>query len=109
MKPQRLAIPDVLGPFVRTWWERAGKPESGPVFPVCVGKRAGHVKSASNSYAKRLRRDLFRAGVYRLAPIEVPATRPGTRTDRGKRADGTKLAPNPLDPLYFETTTSLPV
>jgi hypothetical protein len=32
-----------------------------------------------------------------------------TRTDLGKRAEGTKLAPNPRDPLYFETATTLPV
>ncbi len=33
----------------------------------------------------------------------------GTRTDLGKHAAGIKLAPNPRDPLYFETATSLPV
>jgi len=107
--PQALAIPDVLAPFVRAWWERAGRPESGPVFPVRIGARAGQAKSASNSYAKRLRRDLFRAGVYRMTPIEVPATSKGTRTDKGKSAPGTKLAPNPRDPLYFETAATLPV
>jgi hypothetical protein len=62
-----------------------------------------------NSYAERLRRELFRAGVFRLPPVEVPATKSGTRTDLGQRAEGTKLAPNPRDPLYFETTVSLPV
>lgn len=41
-----------------------------------------------NSYAKRLRRDLFRAGVHRVPPVRVPATSPGTRTDLGKRAKG---------------------
>ena len=65
-KPQALGIPEVLGPFLRAWWERAGKPESGPVFPVRAGKRAGQAKRPANSYADRLRRDLFRAGVYRL-------------------------------------------
>ena len=108
-KPQALAIPNVLAPFLRAWWERAGKPESGPVFPARLGKRAGQAKRPSNSYADRLRRDLFRAGVYRMAPFEVPATSPGTRTDRGTVAEGTKLAPNPADPLYFETSTTLPV
>ena len=61
------------------------------------------------SYAKRLRRGLLRAGVLRLPPVEVPATRSGTRTDLGQRAEGTKIAPNPRDPLYFETATTLPV
>jgi integrase len=60
-------------------------------------------------YAKRLRRGLLRAGVLRWPPVEVPATRSGTRTDLGQRAEGTKIAPNPRDPLYFETATTLPV
>ena len=107
--PQALAVPDVLSPFLRAWWERAGKPESGPVFPVRIGKRAGEARRLSNSYAKRLRRELFRAGVYRTPPIEVPATKPGARTDLGKPAEGTKPAPNPRDPIYYETASTLPV
>jgi integrase len=107
--PQALAIPGVLAPFVRAWWESAGKPESGPVFPVRIGKRVGQSKRPENSYAKRLRRELFRARVHRMPPVEVPATKPGARTDLGKPAVGTKLAPNPRDPLYFETATTLPV
>ena len=79
------------------------------MFPVRTGKRAGETKRPLTSYAKRLRRDLFRAGIFRMSPIEVAATRSGTRTDLGKQAEGTKLAPNPLDPLYFETATTLPV
>jgi hypothetical protein len=54
-------------------------------------------------------RDLFRAGVWRARPIEVAATASGTRTDLGKQARGTQLAPNARDPLYFETETTLPV
>ena len=93
--PQVLAIPSVLAPFLRVWWEREGQPQGGPVFPVRVGKRAGKRKSPENSYAKRLRRSLFQAGVVRLPPVEVPATKSGTRTDLARRAEGTKLAPNP--------------
>jgi hypothetical protein len=107
--PQVLAIPAALAPFLRAWWERAGKPESGPVFPARVGKRAGLPKRPDTSYAERLRRALFRAGVMRMRPVQVPATRPGTRTDLGKSAEGTQIAPNPGDPLYFETATTLPV
>jgi integrase len=106
--PQRLAIPSALAPFVRAWWERAGKPESGPVFPVTRGKRAGQARG-KGTHAARLRRELFRAGVYRMAPVAVPATSPGTRTDLGKSAAGTKLAPNARDPLYYETEVTLPV
>jgi len=107
--PQRLAVPETLAPFLRAWWERAGSPESGPVFPVRTGKRAGEEKRPLNSYAKRLRRELFRAGVYRLTPVDVAATKPGMRRDLGKLAEGTKLAPNPRDPLYYETASTLPV
>ncbi len=107
-KPQALAVPAVLAPFLRAWWERAGKPEAGPVFPVRIGKRAGQEKK-TNSHAKRLRSALMRAGVFRLKPVEVPETGTGRRTDLGKEATGTKLAPDPRDPLYFETEVSLPV
>ncbi len=108
--PQHLTIPRILAPHLRAWWERAGEPRSGPVFPARSGKRAGDFRSRrGQSFAERLRRELFRAGVHRMPPVEVPATRPGTRTDLGKRAGGTKLAPNPRDPLYYETERTLPV
>jgi integrase len=107
--PQALAIPDVLAPFLRAWWERGGKPEAGPVFPARTGKRAGQARLPSSTFAKRLRRELFRAGIVRATPIEVPATGSGMRTDLGKQRKGTKLAPNPRDPLYFETANTLPV
>jgi hypothetical protein len=107
--PQVLEVPEVLRPFLRAWWARAGCPTSGPVFPVRKGRTAGGFKAPQNSYAGRLRRDLFQAGVYRMPPVEVTATKPGTRTDLGRHATGTKLAPNPSDPLYYETATTLPV
>lgn len=94
-----MAIHDALAPFFRAWWERGDK--SGPVFPVPRGKRTGEEKR-TNSHAKRLRRELFRAGVVRVAPSRCPRQSRGTRTDLGKAATGTKLAPNPRDPLYFE-------
>ncbi len=45
----------------------------------------------------------------RLPPVEVPARTAGTRTDLGRRAAGTMVAPNPADPLYFDTATTRPV
>jgi Phage integrase family len=42
-------------------------------------------------------------------PSRSRATKGGTRTDLGRSAPGAKLAPNPRDPLYFETATTLPV
>jgi len=107
--PQSLAIPALLAPFLRAWWERADRPESGPVFPSRKGRNAGRFKSKGSSFASRLRDALFLAGVVRMPAVRVPATHPGTRTDLGKQAQGTKLAPNPADPLYFETATTRPV
>jgi integrase len=108
--PQKLAIPAVLAPFLRAWWERAGCPESGAVFPARRGQNAGGFKRKKGyTFASRLRTALFRAGIRRLAPVEVPNTSPGTRSDLGRLAPGTKLAPNPADPLYFETTFTRPV
>jgi integrase len=108
--PQTLAVPPSLVPHLRAWWMRAGRPESGAVFPSRRGKRAGSFRAPrGQSFASRLRRDLFRAGVFRVTPIEVPATQPGTRSDLGRHATGTKLSPNPLDPLYYEQGRTLPV
>lgn len=102
-RPQILEIPRALAPYLRAWWERAGKPSSGPVFPSRRGKRAGAFRSPrGQSFASRLRRELFRARIHRRPPIEVPATKAGVRTDLGGRAEGTQLAPNPHDELYFE-------
>ena len=108
LKPQRLAIPGVLAPFLRAWHAREGDPESGPVFPVRTGKRAGEAKK-TNSHAKRLRAALLRAGVFRLPPVEVADVGKGRRTDLGRHSAGKKLAPHPADALYFETEVSLPV
>jgi integrase len=108
-RPQLLVIPEVLAPFLRAWWERAGKPEGGPVFPVRAGKRVGGFRESAGGFAYRLRRELFRAGVYRMPPVQAPATKRGQRTDLDKPADGTKPAPNPRDPLYFETAMTRPV
>ena len=60
--PQALAIPEVLAPFLRAWWDRAGKPEAG-LSSQCASASAPGARRPSNIYAKRLRRELFRAGV----------------------------------------------
>ncbi len=105
--PQALAVPDVLSPFLRAWWERAGKPESGPVFPSRKGKRAGEARKSSSGFAERLRRDLLRAGVYRMPPREVVRE---VRKGRGKNTRTVReFEPNAADPLYCETATTLPV
>jgi integrase len=59
-RPQRLAVPTVLRPILRDYWERAGKPTEGQMFPVRRGDQAGKERKPS-SIAKVLRRDLRRA------------------------------------------------
>ncbi len=89
--PRRLGIPDLLAPFLRAWWERAGTPESGPVFPGRRGKRAGGFRAARGpGFARQLRRDLFRAGVVRAAPV-IDETDPQRK----------RIVPNPIDPLFL--------
>jgi len=105
--PQRLAIPEVLAPFLRAWWERAEKPESGPVFPARRGERAEAFKAKKSAYANRLRRGLVAAGVFRLTPSKVVRE---VRTGRSKTTRTVhELAPDPRDPLYFATASTLPV
>jgi integrase len=108
--PQVLAVPPALAPFLRAWWERAGCPDTGAVLPARRGQNAGGFKRKNGyTFASRLRTALFRARIWHLPPIEIPNTSSGTRSDLGRVAPGTKLAPNPSDPLYFETAVTRPV
>lgn len=59
-RPQLLEVPEMLRPILCDWWERAGRPASGLVFPARRGKRAGEVK-LKVSHADAFRRDLRRA------------------------------------------------
>jgi len=89
-KPQRLEVPEILRVPIAAWWEQHGRPAAGPVFPVTKGERMGQRRQARGvSFAKRLRRSLFVAGITRLSPSS------------GK--------PHPRDPLYFETDDTRPV
>ena len=111
-RPEALEVPAMVRPFLRARWEDRGQPAAGPVFPIEIGPNAGKPRKIANTggIAERLRRNLFVAGVVRLPPVIEPWIKPGTRTDRGKESKvPTKLAPNPADPLYFETSTTMPV
>jgi integrase len=57
-RPQRIAVPETLRPILRDWWERAGRPSAGLVFPALRGKRAGEGTKTRVSHAAGLRRDL---------------------------------------------------
>jgi len=60
-RPERLAIPELLRPYVRRWWKEWGEPSTGHVFPVLTGDDVGAGKRQGTSHAKALRRDLQRA------------------------------------------------
>lgn len=64
--PQELSIPPMLAMHLRARWHSAGKPTTGPVFPVQRGPRKGQMRAKRGiSFAARFRRDLKRAGVLR--------------------------------------------
>jgi integrase len=101
-RPQALEVPEVLRPFLRARWEGVRRPESGPVFPVRVGKRAGDFRKLGSSFAKALRRDLLRARVRRhecTRPPDAPAM-------KIREA----CCPNMVhDPIFSDTATTLRV
>lgn len=65
----RITIPEsVLGPL-KVWWEKAGKPTTGPVFPIRRGKRVGERKCGKGiSYVIPLRDALWDEGIVRPLP-----------------------------------------
>lgn len=60
-RPQRIAVPEMLRPILRDWWQRAGRPTSGFVFPVLRGDRVGEAAKPGASHAFAMRRDLRHA------------------------------------------------
>ena len=94
-----IIVPDEVIPYLLARWNSMGRPTSGSVFPVERGKRAGERRASRGvSFAKRLRGGFIKAGIFREKPIQI------------QHADGSvEFVPNPLDPLYFETDTTLPV
>jgi hypothetical protein len=76
-EPQILEIHESARPALRLWWDQHGRPESGPVFPVRRGRRAGESRKTSGAFAAALRRDLLNAGVTRHElHHETPTTLP---------------------------------
>ena len=94
--PQVLAIPFGARPLSPGLvGARGASPRLAPSFPFASASAPASARARSNSYAKRLRRALFQAGVVRLPPVEVPATKSGTRTDLARRARGPSSLPTP--------------
>jgi integrase len=81
-RPQLLEVPAMLRPILRDWWQRAGRPSEGLVFPVTrVGKLGDRVGQERRhvSHAAAFRRDVqaaFKAARERGdegAPAETSA------------------------------------
>jgi hypothetical protein len=80
----RIAIPEsVVGPL-KVWWAKAGKPTTGPVFPLRRGPNVGKRKTGKGiSYAQSLRDALWEEGIVRPLPA---------RTEGGKLLVGYEAA-----------------
>lgn len=62
------AIHPLAGALLRDWWEFSGRPVSGPLFPVRVGKRKGERRKPGSCFAERLREAFWVAGIRRPLP-----------------------------------------
>lgn len=99
-KAQELDVPEQVRPFIDAWWQAAGCPTSGPMFPVRRGPRAGEQKKHRNiSYAARLRRELRRAMGLEWWDDDAQ------RWDRKRRAD---YSPRERE-LFIGSPDTLPV
>jgi integrase len=76
-RPQLLEVPAMLRPILGDWWQRAGRPTSGLVFPALLGKHAGKGEKVGVSHAEAMRRDLRRA-----FGIEVPKSEERKRGEK---------------------------
>lgn len=106
-KPQQLEIPSIARPILRDWWERQGRPTTGPVFPVLRGNRAGEHKEGG-SHAHAFRTDLRRAfGIDGRKPFEI-VRKNKRKLNRDRWEKVRDLTPRELV-LLEETDSTLPV
>jgi len=75
--PQKLVIPEVLRPVLRSWWQEHGSPREGLVFPALRGDQAGEGQKIGVSHAGALRRDLQAAFTWAV-PAGVGAPTPAS-------------------------------
>jgi integrase len=79
-RPQLLAVPEILRPVLRDWWELAERPTTGFLFPKRRGAGAGTDERKPTSIARNLRRDLARA-------FGIDVAEPSGRTRSNGRPD----------------------
>ena len=80
-RPQLLEVPAMLRPMLRDWWERAGRPRQGLLFPVRrIGKKGDRVgqQRLGVTHALAFRRDL-QAAFKAAAARGIDAPRPGSQ------------------------------
>jgi integrase len=99
--PQPLEIPGVLRPFVRAWWQSAGGPEAGPVFPV----RRGGPRGAAEAPEQRLRQAPAAGSVSGGRGPHAPDRRARDPTGHAHRSRTVRRG----DATRFDTATTLPV
>lgn len=67
-------IPASVRAPLMAWWEKQGRPVTGPIFPVRKGPRAGAFKGDNISYARAFRDALWAEGIVRPLPGFETAT-----------------------------------
>jgi integrase len=112
--PQLLEIPAMLRPILRDWWERLGRPKTGPVVPSRRGKRAAVaartkavVPKLKASHAQNVRRDLERAFGLQVW-VQTAIDRNGEPIGHWEAAEGREMTRRERE-LFVGTEYVLPV
>src|SRR5690606_34221752 len=96
---------------LRDWWQHAGQPSAGLVFPALRGKRAGEGGKTGVSHASAMRRDLKRAFGLEVPVIRTKREKDGTTktiVDRWKPAPKRTVTARERE-LFEETEHTRPV
>lgn len=110
-KPQRLLVPEPLRPILADWWERAGRPTEGLIFPKRRPDLEETPREAArkrSSHAEAFRTDLRRAfGIDALVEVESRRSNGRKLTKRVWRTVR-EMTPRERE-LFEETEFTLPV
>jgi hypothetical protein len=89
-QPQRLVVPALLRPILHDWWERAGRPTTGPIFPALHGPRATKDPKVKVHKGKVTQTLIPSVPTSRnLPPRPLPGQQRGVRQDPLAKARGT--------------------